>query len=204
MAYVDMTSHQYALALAELAHAELWAGHHDTHGARSCSDRRCAWDGRSAGALAKALAAGSMTATVADDMPTAKALAQEALAPALDAGDWWAYVHATMWEANAVKTWASETYSLLMRDRRFEMDEQGGPHAYVAWLSAVEALELAHRRRLAGMRRAPARPALGSDPWPSRATSWHDLSRRGAPRCRGRQAEAESHLLRVEELIVDR
>ncbi len=200
LAEADTTSAEYALALAELAHAEVWAGHPDApaHASAAIAVARGTDDLR---ALSHALAAGSMTAGVADDAPTAQALAREAVEAARAAGDWWAYVHAMMWEADAFRTWGSAAYSLLIRDRRIEMVEQGGPQAYAAWMSAVEAqnwLIIGDWREC----EARLRVVLGSDPGPLGDVMARLVAARAAT-LRGRQAEAESHLLRVEELMVD-
>ncbi|KRE23550.1 hypothetical protein ASG80_07590 [Agromyces sp. Soil535] len=200
LAEADTTSPQYALALAELAHAEVWAGHHDApaHASAAIAIARGTDDLR---ALSHALAAGSMTAGVAEDAPTAQALAHEAVEAARAAGDWWAYVHAMMWEADAFRTWGSAAYSLLIRDRRVEMVERGGPHAYAAWMSAVEAqnwLIIGDWQECD----ARLRVVLGSDPGPLGDVMARLVAARAAT-LRGRQAEAESHLLRVEELMID-
>ena len=200
LAEADTTSPEYALALAELAHAEVWAGHPDApaHASAAIAIARGTDDLR---ALSHALAAGSMTAGIADDAPTAQALANEAVEAARAAGDWWAYVHAMMWEADAFRTWGSAAYSLLIRDRRIEMVERGGPHAFAAWMSAVEAqnwLIIGDWRECD----ARLRVVLGSDPGPLGDVMARLVAARAAT-LRGRQAEAESHLLRVEELMVD-
>ena len=200
LAEADTTSAEYALALAELAHAEVWAGHPDApaHAIAAIAVARGTDDLR---ALSHALAAGSMTAGIDDDAATAQALAHEAVEAARAAGDWWAYVHAMMWEADAFRTWGSAAYSLLIRDRRVEMVERGGPRAYAAWMSAVEAqnwLIIGDWRECD----ACLRIVLGSDPGPLGDVMARLVAARGAT-LRGRQAEAESHLLRVEELMVD-
>jgi DNA-binding CsgD family transcriptional regulator len=201
LASADTASPAYALALAELAHAELWSGDQQAaapHAREAQEVARAAGDPE---ALSLALSAGSMVLTFAGDIAVAATLGQEALAPALQARAWWAYVHAAAWEANAIETWASETYALRMRDRRVELEAHGGPHAYIAWLSAAEALS---RLTSGAWREADERlrVALGSDPGPL-----GDLEARLAAArlavLQGRQREAEGHLLRVEELVVD-
>lgn len=200
LASADTASPEYASALAELAHAELWAGEPEAHQ----HARLAIGVAREAGdpvALSLALTAGSMAATFAGDETAAVALGQEAIAPALRARDWWAFVHAAMWEANAAETWASETYAVRMRDRRLELERKGGPHAYIAWLSAAEALSWLtsgswHESE------ARLRVALGSDPGPLGDVEARLAAARLAT-LQGRQREAEGHLLRVEELVTD-
>jgi DNA-binding CsgD family transcriptional regulator len=200
LAEADPTSSEYALALAELAHAEVWAGHSEAsdHAGHAMAIARATQDLR---ALSHALAAGSMTAGIADDVQEAQLLAREAVEAARSAGDWWAYVHAMMWEADADRTWGSAAYSVLVKDRRVEMSERGGPRAYSAWMSAVEAqnwLMIGEWRECDGCLRV----VLGSDPGPLGDVMARLVAARAAA-LRGHQAEAESHLLRVEELMVD-
>ena len=200
LAEADPTSPEYALALAELAHAEVWAGDRSApaHAGAAIAVARATDDLR---ALSHALTAGSMTAGVAEDAETARTLSHEAVEVARDAGDWWAYVHAMMWEADALRTWGSAAYSVLIRDRRIEMVERGGPLAYAAWMSAVEAqnwLIIGDWRECDERLRV----VLGSDPGPLGDVMARLVAARAAT-LRGRQAEAESHLLRVEELMVD-
>jgi DNA-binding CsgD family transcriptional regulator len=200
LASTDTASPEYALALAELAHAELWSGDPQAraHATTAIEVARAAGDPE---ALSIALSAGSMAANFAEDVALAAELGRAALGPALEARAWWAFVHASMWEANAAETWASETYALRMRDRRLELEALGGPHAYIAWLSAAESLSwlTSGAWRAADER---LRVALGSDPGPL-----GDLEARLAAArlalLQGRQREAEGHLLRVEELVVD-
>jgi len=200
LASADTTSAQYALALAELAHAEVWAGGEDaaTHANTAIAVARGTDDLR---ALSHALAAGSMTAGVAGDASTARQLANEAVGAARTAGDWWAYVHATMWEADALRTWGSAAYSDLIRDRRMDLVDRGGPRAYAAWMSAVEAQNWLMIGN-SGETDACLRFVLGSDPGPLGDVMARLVAARAAA-LRGRQAEAESHLLRVDELMVD-
>ena len=68
LAAVDPASPEYALALAELAHAELWKGEPEApeHARRAIAIARSAGDPR---ALSVALTAGSMAASIAEDMP---------------------------------------------------------------------------------------------------------------------------------------
>ncbi|GGI47069.1 DNA-binding CsgD family transcriptional regulator [Agromyces flavus] len=200
LAEADRSSPEYSLALAELAHAELWAGLPDAgeHAETAIAVARRTADPR---ALALALAAGSMAASFAGDLSSAAELGTEALAPALRARAWWEYVHASMWAANAVETWASEAYASMMRDRALALVQHGGPHPYVAWLATSEALSrlTSGSPDEAEMR---LRIALGSDPGPLGDVEARLAAARLAV-LQGRQREAEDHLRRVEELIVD-
>ncbi|WP_269747762.1 helix-turn-helix transcriptional regulator [Agromyces laixinhei] len=200
LAAADPSSPQYALALAELAHAELWADvpGAEAHAREAIDVARTANDPR---ALAHALAAGSMAATFAEDGAAGRAYGEEGVAAAIVARDWFAYVHALLWEANAVETWASEWYANQMRAGRLRLAELGGPQSYIGWLSAGEAASLlavglAHEcdERL--------RVALGSDPGAVGDVGARLTAARFAA-LQGRTAEAESHLLRADELFAD-
>lgn len=200
LASVDASSPEYALALAELAHAELWAElpEGEEHAREAMAVARDANDPR---ALAHALAAGSMAALYAGDPALARALGEPAVAAGLEAHDWFAYVHALLWEANAVETWASGWFADRMRTRRVELAAQGGPQAYVAWLSANEAVSLLVVGRSDECEER-LRVALGSDAGPlgdvlARLTAARFAALRGHP------GDARGHLLRAEELFVD-
>ncbi|WP_448004748.1 helix-turn-helix transcriptional regulator [Agromyces bauzanensis] len=193
-------SPEFALGLAELAHAELWAEMPDAavHAHDAIAVARDANDPR---ALAHALAAGSMVALYAGDGLRARELGEQAVEAALEAHDWFAYVHAVLWEANAVETWASGWFADRMRTRRVELTARGGPQAYIAWLSANEAVSLLVVGRGVECEER-LRVALGSDAGPLGDV----LARLTAARfaaLRGRLGDARGHLLRADELFAD-
>ncbi|WP_438855530.1 helix-turn-helix transcriptional regulator [Agromyces sp. M3QZ16-3] len=199
LASADMSSPEYALALAELAQAEQWHGVPAAveHAAAALAHARAAGDPR---ALSFALSVASMISTFEGDVASAAELGREAMAPALEARDWFAYVHGAMWAANATETWASSTYAERMESSRRRLEANGGPHAYLAWLSAAEAN--AHLAS-GGWREADERlrVALGSDPGPLGDVEARLTAARLAA-LQGQLREAEAHLLRVEELVV--
>ena len=200
LAAADPASSEYALALAELAHAELWADVPDAaaHARDAIGAARNANDAR---ALAHALAAGSMAALFAGDDALARTFGEEGVEAAIESHDWFAYVHALLWEANAVETWASDWFADRMRERRLELTAMGGPPAYIAWVSANEAGALLAMGRVEECEER-LRVALGSDAGPLGDV----LARLTAARfaaLRGRAAEAQSHLLRADELFAD-
>ncbi|MFF2276421.1 ATP-binding protein [Agromyces sp. NPDC058126] len=199
-AFADRSSAEYALALAELAHAELWAELPDAaaHARAAIVVARGANDPR---ALSHALAAASMAATFAEDLPLASSYGREAVAAALAAHDWMAFVHALLWEANAVETWASEWFAERMAERRLELVARGGPQAYVAWLSASEASSLLVIGRGAECEER-LRVALGSNAGPLGDVAARLTAARFAS-LQGRRAEAQGHLLRADELFAD-
>ncbi len=192
------TSAEHAFALAELAHAEFWADDPIAHEhARSAlASARASGDAR---ALAYALVANAMSGAMTDDVASARVFASEAVECARAARDWWAFTHATLWEANAVEIWSAELYAERLRVRREQMSEARAPHTYVAWVSASEAASW----MAVGDWRAcqdRLRFALGSDPGPSAEVSAHLTAARLAT-WQGRQSEAEAHLARADELM---
>jgi tetratricopeptide (TPR) repeat protein len=193
-------SWQHALALAESAHAALWA--EDPAGAplarqaleraRACGHRR---------PLAYALAACAMSAMFAGRDAEALALAAEAAGAAARARDPWAFVHAALWEANALQDIESERYLGTLHGRRVELALLGAPHPYVAWLAVVEAAGHLHRGDWEVSRRR-LREALGSRPGASadvmgRLTAAELAARQGRPQ------EALGHLTRADELFAE-
>ena len=103
----DPDSWQYALAVAELADAELW---HDVPSASARAEEavRLARACGSKKALAYALTAHVMSRLMADDaesMPDAQLDAQEAQAAAAEVRDFLAYSHATLWAGNCIDAW---------------------------------------------------------------------------------------------------
>ncbi|MFC9919061.1 helix-turn-helix transcriptional regulator [Agromyces binzhouensis] len=200
LASADTASPEYALALAELAQAERWRGlpAAEDHAAAALAHARASGDPR---ALSFALSVRSMTATFAGDIEEAAGFGRDALAPALEARDWFAYVHASMWAANAIETWASAAYAVRIGANRRELEANGGPHAYLAWLSAAEA----NSRLASGAWREAderLRVALGSDPGPLGDIEARLAAARLAL-LQGQQREAEAHMRRVGELVVD-
>ncbi|WP_195760727.1 helix-turn-helix transcriptional regulator [Agromyces kandeliae] len=200
LASADIASPEYALALAELAQTERWHGSAaaDEHATGALAHARAVGDPR---ALSFALTVASMNATFAGDIAAAAEFGEQAMPPALEARDWFGYVHAALWAANATQSWATEAYAERIGACRRELESSGGPHAYLAWLSAVEA-----NARLAGgaWREADERlrVALGSDPGPLGDVEARLTAARLAA-LQGQVHEAEAHLRRVEELVVD-
>ncbi len=201
---VDLSAHapaswQHAYARAELAHASLWADDPAAtdHVARALECARASGDDR---ALAYAHAAASMGAQFANDPATA-ALGTEGVAHAAAARDWWAFVHATLWEANVTSLWATPEWAAVVGRRRRELEALGGPHPYIAWLSADEAGCLLGTGDWKGCRER-LRVALGSDPGVA-ADVGARLSAARMAALQGRQREAEEHLARADELFAD-
>ena len=197
LAAVEPESWQYALALAELAHVEVWkdeAGA-ESHAAQALTVARAAGHPR---ALSYALTANAMSAVVRGSTLEGRTFAAEAISAAARASEFWALVHATMWLANSTETWASQVFADLMRAGRQQLGELGAPHVYIAKMAAAEAESYLAVGRWRECGQA-LRVALGSDP----GTMGDVAARLTAARLaawQGRHGEAEAHLARAEEL----
>lgn len=195
----DPTSREHAYALAELAHASLWHDAPDAHDVARAALETAVAVGDPA-ALAYAYAAAAMS-TVFRGESGGPELAARGVAAATEARDWWAFVHAALWEANGTASNIEPAYPQLLQKRRESLEELGAPHPYVAWMSAAEAgawLDVGHWEECTDRLRV----ALGSDP----GAGPDVMTRLAATRLavlQGRQAEADSHLARAEELFAD-
>lgn len=190
-------SWQHALALAELFHASMW---HDEPG-HEASARQALAIARETGnhlALSYSLTAAAIVANLASRSAESRDLAAEGALEAVQARDFWAFVHATYWTANAQGPWTSEEYAALLRRARQEMIKQGAPHAYIAKIVADEAasyLAVGEWRQC----RTALRIALSLDPGPMGDVSARLTAARLA-QLQGRNDEAAVHLDRADEL----
>jgi DNA-binding CsgD family transcriptional regulator/tetratricopeptide (TPR) repeat protein len=193
-------SWQHAFALAEAAHAALWAddpraadlAHQALQRARDSGHPR---------ALAHALAASSMSAIFDGREAEALELASEGVEAAARARDGWAFVHACLWEANALEFHAAEQYFETLHRRRLQLTSLGAPHPFVAWLAVVEAFSQLHHGEWE-VARQRLREALGSTPGVfvdvmGRLTAAELAARQG------RSHEATGHLTRADELFAE-
>lgn len=196
----DPDSAQHVLALAEAAHAALWAedpraadlAHEALHRARATGDPH---------PLAYALAANAMTAMFDGRDSEALTLAGEAIEAAANARDPWAFVHACLWEANALEFNSPTRYFETLHRRRVQLAALGAPHPFVAWLAVVEGSSRLHHGDWEASRRR-LREALGSNPGASadvigRLTAAELAARQGRPQ------EALGHLARADELFAE-
>ena len=200
-AAVDRESWQHAFALAETAHASLWADAPDAVGVA----RRALESARACGhprALAHALAANAMACVaVLEDLQSAVAFAREGVEEAANARDGFAFVHAALWEANAVDAPGTELFTGTLARRRAELGGLGAPHPFVAWLAGAEAqnrLYTGHWEACVEL----VRLALGRRPGAlvdvmSRLPAAQLAARQGRPE------EARGHLARADELFVE-
>jgi DNA-binding CsgD family transcriptional regulator len=194
-------SAEHALAMAELAHQELWHGV-PSGPARASDAVRMARACGSAKALAHALIA-KVTARLFSGDRGGLAEAKEAQAAAARAGDFFAFARAASWTGNCIDASpANRDVIEHSRRSREELLALGAPHCYVAKLSAYEAFGLLLRgdwRICVGRLRV----ALGSTPGP-RGDLIARLTAALLAVWQGRLAEAEGHLARAEELSAAR
>jgi DNA-binding CsgD family transcriptional regulator len=197
-------SPQYARALAGMARVESWGGLPSAP-ARAAQAVAVARASGSASALSYALAARVMTwvmdteARPYDGDPVQDGRLAQSLAA--EARDFYAYMHATVWTANAANGTASHEWAEISRQGREHLTAMGGPHAYVAWLASFEAESLL----LLGEWRAceeRLRIAFGAPPGTGGGTSCRLAAARLAA-WQGRWAEAEGHLARAGELFAE-
>jgi DNA-binding CsgD family transcriptional regulator len=204
LAAVDRQSAEYALAVAELVDAELW---HDvpTAPARAEEAVRLARTCGSDRPLTYALVAWVMAQTMtieAGRFDAGVAVAEEARAAAARNRDFFGFVHATLWAANCLEGDVSWEHGDYLHRSHEQMTRLGAPHAYVAWVCAVEA----HGLLLLGDWRGceeRLRVALGSPPGPL-----GDIDARLAAALQacwqGKPDEADAHLARAEELFAEK
>ena len=125
--------------------------------------------------------------------------ASRGLEAAVDARDWWAYVHAAAWEANALEIWTARSFADHMRGRRERLSDLSAPHSYVAFLSATESSSrLAFGDWTTSLDRL--RGVLGSEPGPLTDASAR-LTAARLSAWQGNAAEARAHLARADELF---
>ena len=191
-------SWQHAFALAESAHAGLWADDPDAPAlaAEALTRARTAGHPR---ALAYALAANAMHAVYLSHVADAETWGAEAVACAARSGDGFAFGHAAMWEANSVGGNADPRWTARVAGRRQQLIELGLPHPYIAWLATGEAqgqLQRGEWRTCQSL----LRYALGRTPG-----ALVDVAARlraaQLAAFQGRVREAEGHLARADELF---
>lgn len=191
-------SWQHAYALAELAHVGIWKDDSKAPG-RAARALEIALNAGNPRALSYALSANAMAAVIGERPLEAREFAARAALAATQARDYWAMVHATLWQANATEAWTSQPFADLMRSGRERLAGLGAPHAYIAKLAADEASSYLAIGRWRECARA-LRVVLGSDPGPLGDVSARLTAARMAA-LQGNQDEAQAHLERAEELF---
>ena len=197
LARAEPSSWQLALAEAELAHAAFWRG--DARAAElapvALDDARVAGH---PGALSLALTVNAILAI--DDNPRqAQRLAAEGVAAAVAARDWWAYVHAVMWESNAQSDAYGPGEAAYLDQRRLELIALDAPMTYIVQIAAVEAdtrLEAGDWQRCQQL----MREVVVCDPGPFADMRVRVCLARLAA-YRGRADEALAHVERARELM---
>ncbi len=194
-------SAEHALAMAELAQAELWHGAEDgiAHARASLPLARAAGDDR---ALSLALSANAMAQLFGGDAAAGRRFGAEAFDAALRARDWWACMSATFWETNCIDPGTTSAHLTAIAARRMTMAGSGAPHSYIAFLASTEAtnwLDVGAWRECAAL----LRETLASDPGILGDARVRLASARLAA-WQGRQREAEQHLARADELFAER
>lgn len=190
-------SWEHAFALADQARLAVWSG--DPR-AGALADRALvvARVTSRPRALAYALTARAMVETSAGRSQRGSALAAAGQREAIMARDFWGYVHATMWRANARETWTSAEFGRLMHEARIEALSVGAPPAYVNMLAVAEAgsaLSIGDWRACARL----LRTTLGTGLTPlSDVASRLTAARLAA--LQGRGEEAQAHLDRALEI----
>jgi DNA-binding CsgD family transcriptional regulator len=195
---VEPSSWQHAFALAEVAHAALWADDPEAPALAAEALTRARATGHPR-ALAYALAANAMHAVYLSHVEEAGAWGAEAVACAAQSGDGFAFGHAAMWEANAIGGNADPRWAARLAGRRQELTELGLPHPYIAWLATGEAqgqLQRGEWRECQNL----LRYALGRTPG-ALVDVGARLQAAQLAAFQGRVHEAEGHLARADELF---
>jgi DNA-binding CsgD family transcriptional regulator len=198
-------SPQYALAMAELARVEIWHGL-PAGPARAVEAAALARASGSAATLSYALTVKIMAwclgaeAQPYDGDPLQDG--REAQSAAAQSRDYYAFLHATVWTANARDGSVSRDWIEIAQQGREELTSLGAPHTYVAWLASFEANGLlllgdwkACEQRL--------RIAWGAPPGTGGDVSARLVAARLAA-WQGRWPESAGHLARAEELFAEK
>jgi len=192
-------STEHALAVAQLAHAEMWRARPSGR-ARAHEAINLATACGSPKALAYGLIVRVMAGTRAGE-GGGLADAERAQAAAAMVPDYFLFTAAVMWACNNMDGPASRPVIEYLRRGREQLTSLGAPHIYIARLSATEAAGLL----LLGEWRACVdrlRIVLGSTPGPAPDTDARLTSALLA--CwQGRWTEAQAHLDRAEELFAE-
>ncbi|HET6532306.1 MAG TPA: helix-turn-helix transcriptional regulator, partial [Actinoplanes sp.] len=206
LAGADPHSPQYALAVAELADAELWHGL-PTGAERARTAVRLA---RACGAdrpLTYALVADVMgqvmrlEACDLDELPQGVVQADEARAAATRERDFFGFVHAALWAGNCIDYFTSAIVHERLSRCRDELVALDAPHPYIAWLNTATAAGLLLSGDWRGCEQL-LRVALGSAPGRFADTDTR-LTAALLACLQGRPAEARAHLGRAEELFAE-
>ncbi|MEP7023319.1 MAG: AAA family ATPase [Actinomycetota bacterium] len=197
-------SPQHALAIAVLARAEIWRGlpSGPAHAVEAVALARASGGAAALSyALGTKIMAWSMWAEAGPYDGDIRQDGRQAQVAAAQARDYDAFLHATVWSANATNGIISRDWIEISQQAREELTSLGAPHTYIAWLASSEAEGLLflgdwkaceQRLRIA----FSTQPGTGSD------TSSRLVAARLAA-WQGRWPEAAGHLARAEELFAE-
>ncbi len=196
----DPASWQHAYALASLVRIAMWQ---DDPEMETLADRALvvARGTDSSLALSCALSAKASVLVGSGRCRESLQLAEEAVAAAVQAQDFQAFVSGAVWETNSLQPWSPRILATHLCRRRVQMTALGAPHAYSAAMSAFEAdawLTIGEWRACQDR----LRDALGSDPGPF-ADVQARLAAAQLAAWQGRSAEAQAHLTRADELFAE-
>lgn len=190
-------SWQHAWALAEMAHVGMWADdeRRTDFAAHAIAAARRAGHPR---ALSYANTACAILATFAGRDDEGLAFADAGRRAAIEAEDYWAYVHASSWEVNCIAPFTTEQGATHAALRRRELQTLGAPHPYVAKLAIDEADGWVAQGRWE-LAAEPLRIALGANPGGLVDVQTRLVAARLAA-FQGRIDEALAHLQRADEI----
>ncbi|WP_022888654.1 helix-turn-helix transcriptional regulator [Agromyces italicus] len=191
-------SRQYALALAELVHAEIMEGDPSSVAHAEEALRR-AEQLDDTEALSYALAASAELAAATRDLPRATRLAEETFAIALPAGHFEPARLAALWLAYSMPGYRAAAEGL--RDLRGRLAEAGAPRLSIAALACIEAGSWMTVGATPAVRDA-LRVVRAEDTPDYIELAIRSISARFAA-LRGRVDEAEAHLQRAHERFPD-
>lgn len=185
---------EYALALVELAHAEILEGDPAcaVHAAEAVERATALGDTE---VLSSALAVTGQLAALTRDLPRAREIAERTRAVALPNGHFWPAMLAGFWEAYAQPDYRSAARRLAAI--RTELEDAGAPYLVTATVALTESSTQVTLGEVAAAR-AALRRVRAEDPPPFIDLGLRTVSALLAA-YQGRADEAEAHLRRAEE-----
>lgn len=196
LAAAHPASWQYAFALAELGHTQVFE--RDPAASATVDNAvQVAAASRSDEAIAYALSAQGLLAGTRYDAGESRRLGDLVFEASVRAHDFWPVIRCAIWEATALRSRRRGADSLAAR--RSRLSSAGAPHSCVATIAAYEAAEWLIVGDIQAVRQG-VRAALGADPGLLADVSVRLTAARLAA-MQSRAAEAAAHLGRAEELV---
>ncbi|MEL4317683.1 AAA family ATPase [Leifsonia sp. YIM 134122] len=196
LAEADPASWQYALALAELGHTQVF----ERDPAASATVDHAVNVAESSGndeAIAYSLSARGLIAGARYDADESRRLGDLVFEASTRARDFWPVIRCAIWEGTALRSRRRGADSLAAR--RSQLSRAGAPHSCVATIAAYEAAEWLIVGDIPAVRRG-VRAALGSDPGLLADVSVRLTAARMAA-MQSHASEAAAHLGRADELV---